>query len=94
MGTYGEVASLIDLIANRVGVANTLLGCRYAHALGNPVGIHYRNGVYRFSVCGEEIMSVRACDVDGLRKLFEIVDKYVDCIWYLGRGNVDIRVRQ
>lgn len=94
MDKYREVTNLIDLITNRIGVCNTLLGCRYAHANGNPVGIHYRNGVYRFSVCGEEIMSVRACDVDGLQRLFEIVDKYVDCIWYLGRGNVDIRVRQ
>lgn len=94
MDKYREVTNLIDLITNRIGICNTLLGCRYAHANGNPLALSYRGHTYVFSVCGEVLRTVGACDVDGLRQLYDIVDKYVDCIWYLGRGNVDIRVRQ
>lgn len=94
MDKYREVSNLIDLITNRIGVCNTLLGCRYAHANGNPLSLVYSSHKYHYTVCGEELITVGACDVDGLRKLFDVVDKYVDCIWYLGRGNVEIKVRQ
>lgn len=94
MDKYRVVTNLIDLITNRIGVCNTLLGCRYAQANGNPLALTYRGRKYVFTVCGEELKEVGACDVEGLEDLFDIVDKYVDCIWYLGRGNVNIRVRQ
>ena len=88
MLTYADMvdwARLHDLIANRVGIVNQLLGCRYAVSPTNPMGVRRDGSQYEVLCDGAVLASYGVWDVDGIRTAYELVDHWSDCVWQLSR---------
>lgn len=89
MLTYGDMVDwsrLCDLVSNRVGIVNQVLGCRYAHSLDNPMVIRRVEKSYEIVFKGEAIASYGIWDVEGIRAAYGIVDHWSECVWQLARA--------
>lgn len=93
---YERVSRSVDLIVNRVGIANQILGCRYSHSNGNPLRVRYsrKRRAYVLDVFGVEHIECGCCDVEGLERLFNIVDNFAGLLWLLSRGGVRFKCIQ
>lgn len=80
-----ECAKLHELISNRVGICNELLGCRYHHATTNPVRFITTGGESVVRVLDTEVGRCRGLDRESLRKVYDIVDSWSELIWDLSR---------
>lgn len=79
-------AKVFDLLKNRLGVCNQILGCRYHHSPDNPVRLVCHSGVYVVSFCGDEMVRFRAWDLEALTGACELLDHWQDCMWQLARS--------
>jgi hypothetical protein len=86
---YGDMlewSRLYDLLLNRLGVCNQILGCRYAMAPDNPLTLRKSGSMYEVGFCGEVLADFKVWDLDGLRSVFGEMDTWSDCMWMLSRA--------
>lgn len=86
---YNEMvlfAKNIDLLKNRVGIINEILGLPYHHASTNPVRLFLRRGRYVFEVCGSEVACFGSYDADGVSAALSYAESVSDALWHLRRG--------
>lgn len=74
-----------DLLANRIKICNQLLGCRYGHALDNPMRLVGRDGAYDLLYDGEVLVSFGVWDMDALHDAIVVADSWSDCLWRTAR---------
>lgn len=88
MLTYGDMVDwsrLSDLVSNRVGMVNQLLGCHYAHSLDNPMVVRRVEKSYEILFKENCIAAYGVWDLDGIRAAYEVVNRWSDCVWHLAR---------
>lgn len=76
-----NLAEIHDLIANRVGVTNEVLGCRYQHAAGNPLVLEYQYGMAVVKVKGNDLCEYGQGDRLGALRAFVMVDAISRYVW-------------
>ena len=81
-------ARLTDLIANRISIANQLLGARFDGAKDNPLLVEYKHGRYTCILCGETYATWGVYDVESTQAAFDRVDALADGLWLIGRGGL------
>lgn len=85
-GTLRDWATKYDLLVNRVGIVNEMLGCNYHISDENPMIIAKRDNSYSVRMYGEVIVSFRHYDNCGLIDAIECVELWHDVIWSLQRN--------
>lgn len=70
-----------DLLRNRIGVVNQLLGCRYHNGNDARMCMTRVSGGYDVCFDSDVISSFRLWDIDSLTMTFEKVDAWADCLW-------------
>ena len=75
-----------ELLANRVSIANQILGARYDGDLSNPVRVVSFRGGRRVMLCGERFCEYLMYDLQSIRDAFARVDALSDSLWLLRRG--------
>lgn len=88
-----DCTHVLEVVYNRVKVANQVIGCRYAFNCGNPVVLSRVDGRECVMLCGCEYCVWHRWDVLELRAALERMDALYDCIWYMCRsGRMVMRV--
>lgn len=82
---YDECARMVNLITNRVGACNQLLGARYKIHGDNPVKLVSTSGGVRVLALDVELGEYKGLDLDSLRRVYDVVDSWAECIWHLSR---------
>lgn len=77
---------LHDLIINRLGVANQILGCRYDFSSDNPCVLRTSRGWYVCEVNGMELCSWRRYDESTTRRALARVDALAGLLWSARRA--------
>lgn len=80
------------LIANRVGIVNELLGCRYHHAKGNPCVVTSSGARHVLAFGGVDCATWRDWDLEAVRTAFGWVDVFAASVWRLSCGGFVRRV--
>lgn len=75
-----------DLVYNRIGICNEILGCRYHHASDNPMTLRYSHGRYVVAYLGDKVCDYRVWHLDEVRAAFDVVDAWARCLWLVRRG--------
>ena len=75
-----------ELLANRVSIANQILGARFDGDLSNPVRVVSFRGGRRVTLCGERFCEYEMYDLDSINDAFARVDALSDSLWLLRRG--------
>ena len=91
MLTYADMVEwsrLLDLLTNRVGMCNQLMGCRYAHSPENPLVMKRCKRRYEISFNGEYLGGFGVWDLDGLRAVCDSIGAWSDCLWNLSRSGM------
>lgn len=86
--TYEDVDAwvrMFDLISNRVGIINQILGARYAHGSNSPLRLQHRRGVYSLTVCGEVFATFGLYDVDSAKSALDGIQSFEQGLWLLNR---------
>ena len=78
-----------DLIVNRVGIMNQIVGCRYDLKSDNPYAIVYEHGSYTFTYFATPVVSWKVYDLAQVDHAFEVADAWSQCTWLM---NVNGRV--
>ena len=85
---YGEMLRWsrdYDLLCNRVGVVNEVLGCRYHHGVDSLLRVAYSHGRYCVTFDGSEVARFGVWDCSGLSSALATVDAWADCVWRVRR---------
>lgn len=91
MLSYGDMVEwsrLFDLVSNRVGVCNQVLGCKYAHSPENPLVLKRCGKRYEIVFNGETFASFGVWDLESLRVVCDGMGAWSDCLWQLSRGGL------
>lgn len=75
----------LDLLMNRVGILNQILGCKYDQAPDNPLRLVCVRRSYVCEVCGCAFVRFRLYDIDGLESAISALDSFVEGLWLLNR---------
>lgn len=84
-GEITECARLHDLIYNRVGICNQILGCRYHHNADNPLRIVKTGAVGVVTVDDVKVGEFKGLDRESLLKVYDMVDSWSELMWHLSR---------
>ena len=80
---------LSDLVYNRVGICNEILGCRYSHACDNPLRLRYSHGRYVVTYLGDKVCDYGVWHVDEAAAAYDCLDAWSRCLWLVRRaGNL------
>ena len=74
-----------DLVYNRVGLVNEVLGCRYHHANDNPMRCERDGGRYRVMYRDAVVAQYFVWDLESVDAAFSVVDDWLSCLWLLRR---------
>lgn len=88
MLAYEEVTAWTenhDLILNRVGIANQILGCRFDHAPENPLVVERRRGAYVCKVGGGLFSGWKLYDAKSSEEALAAIDAFKEGLWLLSR---------
>lgn len=77
---------LSDLVYNRVGVVNEILGCRYHHAWDNPMRCEREGGNYRVFYGDAVVAKYSVWDTQSAQAAFGVVDDWARCLWLVRRA--------
>lgn len=77
-----------DLVTNRIGVFNQVLGCRYDHSPTNPMRLVRSGRGYDVTFDGDVLTSFSLWDLAEIERSFAVVDQWSSCVWQLGRFGV------
>lgn len=97
-GTLRTWADRYDVLVNRVGICNEILGCARRIARGNPVQLVQDCTLIRVITFKEYLGQCEIYDLAQLDELIDLVERWQDCIWllsangYITKRNIDINV--
>lgn len=70
-----------DLISNRIGIINEVLGRPLHHSHDNPMRLDYTQGRYSVTFDGSRIADFGVYDLDGASSALAVLDAWQDCLW-------------
>lgn len=88
MLAYEEVTAWTenhDLILNRVGIANQILGCRFDHSPDNPLVVEQRRGGYVCKVGSAYFHGWKLYDASSSAEALKAIDSFKQGLWLLNR---------
>lgn len=77
---------LYDVVVNRIGIINQILGMRYLHGADNPCRLVLRRGVYSCEVCGCVFARFRMYDIDETQDAIDSLSVFESGLWLLSRS--------
>lgn len=94
MITYADMVrwtQTLDMLANRIGIINQLLGCKYCHGSDSICKLVYSKGEYLVTFDGATIAAFGIYDNAGLSDASVTLNAWSDAIWHVGRiGKLDL----
>lgn len=76
---------VFNLIFNRVGIINQILGCRYDFDASNPCVVRHVGHEWRVDYYGSCVASWHIWDLPGIESAFARVDALDDALWITRR---------
>lgn len=81
-----------ELIKNRVGIVNELLGYRYHFDAHNALVLDWSDGRWRLVFDGIQKCEYRVYDLDTVRPALEWVKSFADACWMLRRAGAIVSI--